>query len=274
MTDRAAALTYYAMMSLFPALLLGITLLGLFGQQSIVSDASDYVLKNGADPATAAVVRKTLQHLIDSSGGALGFALVLSVVLALNGAAGAFGAAGRALNAIQGVEDDRGFVKHKLADLGATLVGDRALRDRARLAVPRRRHRQEHLRHHRARLDGGVGLVDRALAGRAARGHGRLRAGLRPGPGTVPHKVRWVSPGAAVGVVLWIVLSIAFAIYIKNFSSYGAAYGAFGAAIVLLLWLYVSANAFLFGAELNAELQRAELAGRHGPPPPSVGPRD
>jgi len=73
---------------------------------------------------------------------------------------------------------------------------------------------------------------------------------------------------AATGVVLWIVLSIAFAFYIKNFSSYGAAYGAFGAAIVLLLWLYVSANAFLFGAELNAELERSEKAGRRGPPPP------
>jgi len=274
MTDRAAALTYYAMMSLFPALLLGITLLGLFGQQSIVSDASDYVLKNGADPATAAVVRKTLQHLIDSSGGALGFALVLSVVLALNGAAGAFGAAGRALNEIQGVEDDRGLVKHKLADLGATLV---VIVLFAIVLVS-------------LFLGGGiaksifgtVGLGSTAasvwsivrwpVALLAATVAYALVYGLAPA--TVPHKVRWVSPGAAVGVVLWIVLSIAFAIYIKNFSSYGAAYGAFGAAIVLLLWLYVSANAFLFGAELNAELQRSELAGRYGPPPPAVGQPD
>ena len=56
--------------------------------------------------------------------------------------------------------------------------------------------------------------------------------------------------------MLWIVLSLGFSVYIRNFSSYGAAYGAFGAAIVLLLWLYLSANAFLFGAELNAELER------------------
>ena len=183
MTDRAAALTYYAMMSLFPALLLGITLLGLFGQQSIVSDASDYVLKNGADPATAAVIRKTLQHLIDSSGGALGFALVLSVVLALNGAAGAFGAAGRALNAIQGVEDDRGFVKHKLADLGATLVVIVLFAIVLVSLFLGGGIAKSIFGTDRARLDGGVGLVDRALAGGAARGHGRLRAGLRPGPG-------------------------------------------------------------------------------------------
>jgi membrane protein len=272
MTDRAAALTYYAMMSLFPALLLGVTLLGLFGQQSVVSDASDYVLKNGADPATAAVIRKTLQNVIDSSGGALGFALVLSVVLALNGASGAFGAAGRALNAVYGAHDDRGFVKHKLADLGATLavivlfaivlialfLGGGIARS----------------------VFGTIGLGSTAatvwsivrwpVALLAATVAYALVYGLAPA--TVPRKVRWISPGAAVGVVLWIVLSIAFAVYIKNFSSYGAAYGAFGAAIVLLLWLYVSANAFLFGAELNAELQRCELAGRRGPPPPAVEP--
>ena len=76
-------------------------------------------------------------------------------------------------------------------------------------------------------------------------------------PDVEPRRIRWITPGAVVGVVLWIVLSLGFAIYVQNFSSYGAAYGAFGAAIVLLLWLYLSANAFLFGAELNAELERA-----------------
>jgi membrane protein len=58
-------------------------------------------------------------------------------------------------------------------------------------------------------------------------------------------------------VVLWIALSLAFSVYVRNFSSYGAVYGAFAAAIVLLLWLFLSAHAFLFGAELNAELERA-----------------
>jgi membrane protein len=72
--------------------------------------------------------------------------------------------------------------------------------------------------------------------------------------------------------VLWILLSLAFAIYIRNFSTYGAAYGAFGAAIVLLLWLYLSANAFLFGAELNAEFERAKTGLRSAPPPPSPPP--
>ena len=73
----------------------------------------------------------------------------------------------------------------------------------------------------------------------------------------MPRHIRWITPGAAVGVLLWIVLSLGFSIYVRNFSSYGAVYGAFAAAIILLLWLFLSANAFLFGAELNAELERA-----------------
>ena len=105
MTDAAGTLTYFAMMSLFPALLLGVTVLGLFGQQGLISQASDYLLKNGADPQTAAVVRQALQKVIDSSGGALGFALILSVILAINGASGAFAASGRALNVIYGVQE-------------------------------------------------------------------------------------------------------------------------------------------------------------------------
>jgi hypothetical protein len=94
MTDRAAALTYFAMMSLFPALLVGVSLLGLFGQQGLVQDASNYLLEHGADETTADVVRKTLQNMINASSGALGATLLISLALALNGASGAFGAAG------------------------------------------------------------------------------------------------------------------------------------------------------------------------------------
>jgi membrane protein len=82
----------------------------------------------------------------------------------------------------------------------------------------------------------------------------------RRAPDIRPPPVPWIAVGTAAGVGLWLVLSFAFAIYIRNFSTYGAAYGAFGAAIVLLLWLYLSANAFLFGAEVNAELQRSRAA--------------
>jgi membrane protein len=256
MTDRAATLTYYAMMSLFPSLLVGVTLLGLVGQQGLVTDATNYLLDHGVDPSTADVVRKVLQNMVSTSGGALGATLVISAALALNGASGAFGAAGRALNVVYGAEENRGIVRRKLTDLAATLsvialfavvlasifLGGQIADD----------------------LFGKIGLGSTAatiwsyarwpvalVAATVAYG---IVYGLAPD--IEPRTIRWITPGAIVGVVLWIVLSIGFSIYVRNFSSYGAAYGAFGAAIVLLLWLYLSANAFLFGAELNAELER------------------
>jgi membrane protein len=260
MTDRAAALTYFAMMSLFPALLVGVSLLGLFGQQGLVQDASNYLLEHGADETTADVVRKTLQNMITASSGALGATLLVSIALALNGASGAFGAAGRALDIVYEVAEGRGFVRRKLTDLIAALVvivlfavvviavflGGQVADD----------------------LFSKIGLGETAASVWAyARWPMALVAatvayGLvyRLAPDIRPPTVRWITAGAIVGVVLWLVLSIGFAIYVRNFATYGAAYGAFGAAIVLLLWLYLSANAFLFGAEVNAEVQRSQAA--------------
>jgi membrane protein len=79
-------------------------------------------VENGADAATATVVRQSLDRLFEASGGAVGFALALSVALGLNGASGAFGAAGRALNVVHVVEEGRSFVRRKLTDVAATLV--------------------------------------------------------------------------------------------------------------------------------------------------------
>jgi membrane protein len=274
MTDRAATLTYYAMMSLFPGLLVGVTLLGLFGQQGLVTDATIYLTDHGLDGDTAKVVTRVLQNMVNASGGALGVTLVVSLVLGLNGASGAFGAAGRALNVVYDVEESRGMVRRKVTDVATTLVvivlfavvlaaiflGGQIAHD----------------------LFGKIGLGSTAATiWSYARWPVALVAatvayGLVYGvaPNIVPRHIRWITPGAAVGVGLWIVLSLGFSIYVRNFSSYGAVYGAFAAAIILLLWLYLSANAFLFGAELNAELERnsgavPEPRGGYGSPAPA-----
>ena len=260
MTDRAAALTYFAMMSLFPSLLVGVSVLGLFGQQGLVQDASNYLLEHGADETTADVVRKTLQNMINASSGALGATLLVSITLALNGASGAFGAAGRALDVAFGVTEGRGFVRRKLTDLAAALavivlfavvivaifLGGQIADD----------------------LFGKIGLGETAAT---VWSYARWPAALiaatvayglvyRLAPDVRPPTVRWISVGAIVGIALWLLLSFGFSIYLRNFATYGAAYGTFGAAIVLLLWLYLSANAFLFGAAVNAERQRAQAA--------------
>jgi len=264
MTDHAAALTYFAMLSLFPALLVGVSLLGLLGQASLATDAASYVADSGADPATAEVIKNSLQKLFATSGSGVGITLGASLLLGLNGASGAFGAAGRALNTIHAVEEERGFVRHKLSDVGATLVvivffaivlvalflGGGIADD----------------------LFGTVGLGSTAAAvWSIARWPVALLAALVGfaivyafAPDVRPRRLRWITPGAIVAVVIWIVASIGFAFYVKGFSSYGAAYGAFGAAIILLLWLYISANAFLFGAELNEAIERGDTAGLPG----------
>jgi membrane protein len=225
-----------------------------------VQDASDYLLRHGADATTADVVRKALQNMINASSGALGATLLVSIALALNGASGAFGAAGRALNVVYEVDEDRGLVRRKATDLAAalTVIGLFAIVIVAIFLGGQVAHD----------LFGKIGLGDTAAT---AWSYGRWPVALiaallaygvvyRRAPDIRPPPVPWIAVGTAAGVGLWLVLSFAFAIYIRNFSTYGAAYGAFGAAIVLLLWLYLSANAFLFGAEVNAELQRSRAA--------------
>jgi membrane protein len=260
MTDVAAALTYYAMMSLFPAVVLATSLFALVGDEQTVSDAVDYVARQGADQPTQDAVRAVMDKIVSSSGGAVSFALLVSVLIALNGASGAFGASGRALNRVYAVEDDRGFVGKKLTDLGITLVLIVLL-----LVVI-------------AALFLGGGFAEDllgtiGLGSTASTVWAIVRWPIALGgmlmayaliyayaPDLEPRRLRWVTPGAVAGVAIWIVASIGFGFYIKHFSSYGAAYGAAGAVIVLLLWLWLSSCAFLFGAELNAEIERAESA--------------
>ena len=121
MTQRAAALTYYSLLSLFPALLFGVAVLGFFGQEGLVRDAADYLKTAGAPRATVDAVASALESAQSERGTALG-ALILGLATALYGASGAFGAAGSALNQVWRVQEGRGFVKHKLQNLAWTLV--------------------------------------------------------------------------------------------------------------------------------------------------------
>jgi len=274
MTDHAASLTYFAMLSLFPSLLAGVAMLSLIGEASLAPRAANYLLEHGADPATADVARTTLENMISTSSGAAGVTLLVSFLLALNGASGSFAAAGRALNTVYALDDERGFVRRKLVDAGMALVVI-SLFAVTVIAVF---------------LGGGIaddllGWIGLGETGAAIWSVARFPVAAMAAmlayslvytfaPARNPRRWEWITPGAFGGVTIWLVASLAFAIYIRNFSSYGAAYGAFGAAIVLLLWLYLSANAFLLGAELNATIERARSMGRGGPPmvspPPSA----
>ena len=86
-------------------------------------------------------------------------------------------------------------------------------------------------------------------------------------PNISPRRLTWISPGAGAGSLIWLVASAGFFFYVSNFGKYGATYGAFAGAVILLLWLYLSNIAFLFGAELNAQLERERQPVAGGPPP-------
>ncbi|MEA2183764.1 MAG: rane protein [Solirubrobacteraceae bacterium] len=273
MLDHAAALTYYVMMSLFPALLVGVSLLGVLGNQSLVTDAVKYAKDNGAPAAVTNALELSLNSIVQNSGGAVSIALVFGIAVALYGASGAFGAAGRALNDVYGVEETRSFIKHKLSDLAWTLVvillaivslfcvflGGGLAKD----------------------LFGTIGLGETAAKiFSVARWLIAIGAVLLIyaivfafAPNIQPRRRQNITPGANAGVLIWIVASAGFFFYVSNFGKYNATYGAFAGAVILLLWLYISNIAFLFGAELNAAVDgaRGRVPARQpaSSPPPS-----
>ena len=271
MTDSAAAMTYYVMMSLFPALLVCVSLLGLLGDQSLVTDAVRYARDQGAPAEVTDALRASLSATVDA-GGAVSFALLLGVLVAIYGASGAFGGAGRALNTVYGVRESRSFVIHKLSDIAWTLVA-MGLAIVALFSV--------FLGSGLAKdLFGTIGLGDTAVAiWRVARWLVAIGAVLLMyaltysfAPDIKPRRLRWITPGALTGVVIWLVASAGFFFYVSNFGKYGATYGAFAGAVILLLWLYLSNLAFLFGAELNAEREREQRPRSASPPPPTPQP--
>jgi membrane protein len=269
MGDHAAGLTYFAMMSLFPALLVGVSLLGLLGDESLVRKAVRYARDNGAPSEVTDALQALLTKTVSAAGGAVSGALGFGLVVALYGAAGAFGAAGRALNDVYGCEETRGFFARKLSDIGFTIVVI-ALGLLALVSVF---------------LGGGlasdvfgtIGLGDTAASiWRVARWVVAIGAVLGIyaivfawAPDISARRRRIVSPGALAGVAIWIVASVGFFFYVSNFGKYGATYGAFAGAVILLLWLYISNVAFLFGAELNSVVDRGGAPRR----PPERGDR-
>ena len=276
-TDHAAALTYYTLLSLFPGLLFGVALLGFFGQEGLVGDAARFLISVGAPSETVDAVTGAIEGAQKSRGTAL-TALVLAMATSLYGAAGAFGAVGRALNAIWRVEEGRSFVKHKAHDIGWTVVVLGLVLVTGVLVF----------------LGGAlaefvferIGLGDTsAVVWRYARWPLALVAMILiyavvyfAAPNVEIRRFRWISPGALFGVLAWLLASLGFFFYVANFGSYQATYGAFAGMVILLVWIWVSNLVLLFGAELNAviDLRRSpHLSERYdGPPLPAKEPVD
>jgi membrane protein len=227
-------------------------LLGVFGQEALISQAASYLKDAGAPASTVDAVTSALSSAQRQRGTAWA-ALIIGLATSLYGASGAFGAAGRALNHIFRVQEGRGFVKKKLTNLAWTLIvaalglltfilvflggglADDVL-EKIGLTGDLVTTTWQWVRWPAAVL---VAMTIYAIVYYAA-------------PNVEVPRFRWITPGAVAGVLAWIVASFGFFVYVANFSSYSATYGAFAGAIVLLIWLWLTNTIMLFGAELNA----------------------
>ncbi len=249
-THHAAALTYYALMSLFPLLLLAVSLLGLLGEFPGTYNSIIHYLRGAVPATTLAPLDAALRAALKSRGTALA-ALLIAVLLALYGATGYLEAVRRALNVVFRADHGRSFLRRKLTDIASTAVLLAFVLATVVLMF----------------AGGGVAhqLFGRGAA--AAWAIGRWPAALVSALvvfsflyGVTPDRdhldLLWISPGSVVGVALWLLASAAFSAFLARFSSFNVTYGSFAAAIILLVWLWLTNVALLLGAELNAEIER------------------
>ena len=254
-TDSAAALAYYAFLSI-PALLL--LVLGVFGLVASPEDVASLADRFASvAPAEAATLfQESLDRVVASQGGSVALVSV-GAVLALWTATGAMNALMRALNNAYDREETRGFLRQRGTALAMLALAILAFALVFGLLV---------LGPHVSRwvgeatgLEGTVGWIWWAaqwpilVLGLLA----VFATVLALGPNVDHPRWRFLTPGALVAVVLWLAASGLFAFYASEFGSYNKAWGSLAAVVIMLTWLWLSALALLFGAEVNAEAERS-----------------
>jgi membrane protein len=255
MTHHAAALTYYALMSLFPAVLLGLSLLGLLGQYPETYDAIMSYAREVAPASVIAPLDSSLERALQSKGTAA-TAVAISVAVALYGTTGVLEAARRALNVVFEIENGRSFLRRKLIDVASTVVLGALVLVTGILVFVGGGFADD--------LFGFIGLGPTAAdVWSIARWPAALLVAMLIfsfiyyiTPDVKQRSWRWMTPGAAIGVLLWLLASWGFSTYISTVADVGAIYGTFAGAIVLVAWIWLTNVSMLFGAELNAELER------------------
>jgi membrane protein len=264
LTSWAAALTYYAILSIFPGLLVLIAALKLTGQQTTQKVLTN--VESIAPGPARGVLAGAIKNLQQGQSSTAGVLAVVGLLGALWSASGYVGSFMQAANSIYDVPEGRPIWKKLPTRLAVTVV---------------------------AGVIVGVAALAVVFTGSLARQLGKL-VGLGPtfvtiwdiakwpvliilisllfallywaGPNAKHGGFRWITPGSLLAVLVWIVASAGFAFYIANFSSYNKTYGSLAAVIVFLVWLWLSNLAILFGAEFDAELQRGRaIEAGHSP---------
>jgi membrane protein len=252
----AAGIAFYAFLSLFPALTAVVSIYGLFADPAEVQQqvqATSGVLPEQAQ----GILQSQLDRIARSSGGALGLGAIIGLLAALWSANKATKGLFEALSAIYGREERRSFLKLNgqsfLMTLGMVIV---AIASIFLIAVF-------------PAIIETLGFGSGGSLATMARWPVLIGAVLvafavlyKYGPDRDSPTWQWMSPGALVATVLWLLASIGFAIYAQNFGSYNKMYGVLGAVVVLMLWLFISAYVVLIGGELNAEVERTASEGK------------
>ncbi|HVY76936.1 MAG TPA: YihY/virulence factor BrkB family protein [Solirubrobacterales bacterium] len=252
LSDWAAALTYYGLLALFPALIAMVSLLGLFGDPRTTTESLTEIITSIGPESAAETFEGPIDSVV-SNRGAAGFAFVLGLALALWSASGYVGAFIRASNAIYETGEGRPFWKLRPLQLAVTLVAVVAM---ALLALG-------------LVLTGPIvaavadplGLGDTAVAIWNVAKWPAMAAVFvlvidllyYAAPDAHLRGFLWVTPGCLVALLAWALASAAFALYVANFGSYDKTYGTLGGLVALLVWLWISNLAILFGHQLNAE---------------------
>ena len=271
--DWAAALTYYSILAIFPAILALISVLGLLGP-SATQTLLDNLQQIAPGPAQE-IFTDAIANL-QSNQGAAGVLFFVGLGVAMWSASGYVGGFMRASNDIWDVEEGRPIWKTLPTRLLTTLVLLIMLAA-VTVAVTFTGPLAEQAGKLLGVAESAVTVWDIAKWPLILAVVMTMFAILYWAAPNVKHpRFRWVSPGGVVGVILWIVASGAFALYVANFASYNKTYGALGGVIVFLVWLWITNIAVLLGAELDAELERERAieAGHPEEEEPFLEPRD
>jgi membrane protein len=274
LTDWAAALTYYGVLAIFPALLVLVSVLGLIGE-SATQPLIDNLSEVAPGPAQE-ILTNALENL-QGSQGAAGVAFAIGLLAALWSASGYVAAFMRASNVIWDIEEGRPIWKTLPLRVGLTVVL-LVLVVISALGVV---------------LTGGIAKETGSLLGLGDTAVTVWNIAKWPvillivsfmfavlywaAPNVKQAGFRWISPGGILAVIGWVIASGAFAFYVSNFSSYNKTYGALAGVIVFLVWLWISNIMVLLGAEFNAELERGraiEAGMRPEDKEPFAEPRD
>jgi membrane protein len=256
LTDWAAALTYYGLLSLFPALIAMVSLLGIFGDPKTTTASLTEIITSIGPESAAQTFEGPIDSIV-SNRSAAGFAFVLGLAVALWSASGYIGAFMRASNIIYETPEGRPFWKLRPLQLAVTLA---MIISVTLLAVG-------------LVLTGPIVQAIADPVGLSSTAVDVWNIAKWPAmavlfilmvdllyyasPNVKLRGFRWVTPGSLVAIVVWAIASAAFALYVANFGSYDKTYGTLSGLIALLVWLWISNLAILFGHQLNAERERS-----------------